>query len=75
MQEENKKEAKKKEEERSVETSASTTLEGKEIKKTGWSIKMVEQNETQVLVKIACKDHDFNWYRIKLRIPKDKLKR
>ncbi len=51
-----------------------TTLEGLEIKKTGWSVQLVRQDEKYAYVKISCSSRARDWYTLKMKIPKNKLK-
>jgi hypothetical protein len=51
------------------------TLEFKTIRKEGWSIKLLGQNEKEAVVKIYCTSEEFDWYSMTARIPKSKLKR
>lgn len=42
--------------------------------KTGWSVKMVDQNDSHVRITIYCKDEDRFWYKLNLKVPKEKMK-
>ena len=50
------------------------TLDGVEIRDTGWRISMVEQNDSTVKVKIYCRSNNMEWYSLTVKIPKNKLK-
>jgi hypothetical protein len=43
------------------------------IRKGSMSIKLIEETEDHLFVRIAVSDEDFNWHRLKLKIPKDKF--
>jgi len=51
-----------------------TTLEGLAVKKTGWEVKMLEQDDSSVIVKIACRSETREWYSLRARISKKQLK-
>ena len=73
MQEENNKKAAKKEDKRSV-VSQALTLEGKEVRAQSSRIKVQEQDDKTVTVRIALEDKEFTWYTITIKIPKDRIK-
>lgn len=73
VQEENKKETQESEEEWDMDALPPTRLEG-EVKKHGWSIQFLKQDEENVWFKVYCRDaRTYTWYGIKAKCPKKKF--
>lgn len=73
MQKENNEETAKSESKGSM-VSQALTLEGKEVREQSGRIKVQEQNDKTIVVRIALEDKEFIWYTITIRIPKKAIK-